>query len=90
MVFHLREESPALGLPRVGAGDYSIGVSIPPLWLNSGLYSLSFKVLLWGVSENARHVSDKFPLDVTGGHSRVDALLHPEGTWTVRSEAEAS
>ena len=84
MVFHLREESPSLGLARVAPGDYAIGVVIPPLWLNSGLYSLSFKVLLWGVSDDARHVSDKFPLDVTGRHSRVDALLHPESTWTVR------
>jgi lipopolysaccharide transport system ATP-binding protein len=84
MVFHLREESPSLGLPRVAPGEYAIGVLLPPLWLNSGLYSLSFKVLLWGVSDNARHLSDKFPLDVTGRHSRVDALLHPESTWTVR------
>ena len=83
MVFHLREESTELGLAAVSRGEYSIGVRVPPLWLNTGLYSLYFKVLFWGNFGKARHVSDKVPLDVTGRHSRVDAILHPGATWSV-------
>ena len=84
MVFHLREESTELGLAAVSRGDYAIGVKIPPLWLNSGLYSLHFKALFWGNFGKARYVSDKVPLDVAGRHSRVEAILHPAGEWTVR------
>jgi hypothetical protein len=83
MVFHLREESTELGLEAVSRGEYAIGVKIPPLWLNTGLYSLYFKVLFWGNFGKARHVSDKVPLDVTGKHSRVDAILHPGARWSV-------
>ena len=83
MVFHLREESPSLGLAGTEAGEYAIAVTIPALWLNTGLYSLSFKALFWGGRGDARHVSDKIPLDVTGTHSKVDAILHPEAVWKV-------
>ena len=88
MVFHLREESTELGLAAVSRGDYAIGVRLPPLWLNTGLYSLYFKVLFWGNFGKARHVSDKVPLDVTGRHSRVDAILHPGARWSVRRGEE--
>jgi hypothetical protein len=89
MVFHLREESTELGLVSVSRGDWTIGLRIPPLWLNTGLYSLHFKALLWGNFGKARYVSDKVPLDVTGRHSRVDAILHPAGQWSVRRTGEA-
>jgi lipopolysaccharide transport system ATP-binding protein len=88
MVFHLREESTELGLAAVSRGEYAIGVRIPPLWLNTGLYSLYFKVLFWGNFGKARHVSDKVPLDVTGRHSRVDAILHPGAQWSVERAPE--
>jgi len=84
MVFHLREESPELGLSSVSTGDYAIAVSVPPLWLNAGLYSLYFKTLLWGKGDNARYLSDKIPLDVTGLHSRAETLLHPAVEWSVK------
>jgi len=83
MVFHLREESPSLGLAGTAAGEYAIEVTIQALWLNTGLYSLYFKALFWGGRGDARHVSDKIPLDVTGTHSKVDAILHPEAVWKV-------
>jgi len=89
MVFHLREESTELGLAAVSRGDYAIGLRIPPLWLNTGLYSLHFKALFWGNFGKARYVSDKVPLDVTGRHSRVEAILHPAGEWSVRRTGEA-
>jgi lipopolysaccharide transport system ATP-binding protein len=88
MVFHLREESTELGVDRVSRGDYAIRLRIPPLWLNTGLYSLHFKVLFWGNFGKSRHVSDKVPVDVTGRHSRVDAVLHPAGAWTVQRTGE--
>ena len=84
MVFHLREESPALGIGKVMPGLYTIRVTLPPLWLNPGLYSAYFKVFVWGGRQNARHVSDKVPLDVTGVHGFEGALLHPAATWSVR------
>jgi lipopolysaccharide transport system ATP-binding protein len=87
MIFHLREESTELGLAAVSRGEYAIHVRVPPLWLNTGLYSLYFKVLFWGNFGKARHVSDKVPLDVTGRHSRVDALLHPGARWSVERAA---
>ena len=88
MVFHLREESTELGLAAVSRGEYAIGVRIPPLWLNTGLYSLYFKVLFWGNFGKARHVSDKVPVDVTGRHSRVDAILHPGAQGSVERGPE--
>ncbi|HET7451948.1 MAG TPA: ABC transporter ATP-binding protein [Thermoanaerobaculia bacterium] len=88
MVFHLREESTELGVEKVSQGDYAIRLRIPPLWLNTGLYSLHFKVLFWGNFGKSRHVSDKVPIDVTGRHSRVEAVLHPAGEWTVQRTGE--
>ncbi len=83
MVFHLKEDSSGLGLSDVPQSMYAIRVRLPALWLNTGLYSVHFKVLYWGEHGGARVVSDKFPLDVTGLHSSVDAVLHPAATWTV-------
>ena len=84
IVFQLREESPALGVGKVIPGLYTIRVTLPPLWLSPGLYSVFFKVLVWGGRQDARHVSDKVPLDVTGAHGVEGALLHPAATWSVR------
>lgn len=82
-VFHLREESPALGIKEILARDYAITINLPALWLNPGLYSIYFKVLLWGEYASARRVSDKFPLDVVGTNSLTDSVLHPQATWSV-------
>jgi lipopolysaccharide transport system ATP-binding protein len=86
MVFHLREESPALGLASTPVGRYDIRIHLPPLWLNTGLYSLHFKALLWGDGAG-RVLSDKVPLDVTGSHSKADAILHPAAEWVVAAPA---
>ena len=83
MVFHLKEDSPGLGLSAVPQGMYAVRVKLPALWLNTGLYSVHFKVLYWGEQGGARVVSDRFPLNVTGQHSSVDAVLHPAASWTV-------
>jgi lipopolysaccharide transport system ATP-binding protein len=84
-IFHLREESPSFGLSAIGRGKYAIAVSLPPLWLNPGLYSLYFKAQIWGDSRNSRYVSDQIPLDVTGTASRSRAVLHPAAKWRVVS-----
>ena len=83
MVFHLKEDSPGLGLSAVPQGMYAVRVRLPALWLNTGLHSVHFKVLYWGEHAGARVVSDKFPLDIAGLHSSVDAVLHPAANWTV-------
>ncbi len=87
MIVHAREESPALGIPSVGAGDVlDIAVQIPALWLNPGLYTAHLKALVWGNFQGARLVSDKVPIDVTGSYSRAGALLDPPLHWTITRE----
>lgn len=83
-VFHLREESPQLGFSSVEKGKYKISLKLPPMWLIPGLYSLHFKTKLWGEYGSARHISDKFPLDISGKTSRSqDVILHPSGEWQI-------
>jgi lipopolysaccharide transport system ATP-binding protein len=83
-IFQVREESSALGIESVSKGDLcSIRIRVPPLWLNPGLYSAYFKAFLWGNYNNARQVSDKVPIDVTGAYSRANAILHPPADWRV-------
>ena len=83
-IFHVRTESPELGIGAVVAGsEYTVRLSIPPLWLNPGLYAAEFKVLVWGNRNSARQVSDKVPIDVTGSYSRGEGLLNPPAEWSV-------
>lgn len=88
-IVHLREESQSLGLKHVGPGDYPLTVRFPPLWLLPGLYSAHFKVLFQGTSASARYLSDKFPLDVAGNSSVVDAVLFPRVEWEIEESSDA-
>lgn len=84
-IFHLQDASPALGLTTITAGDYQIRVTLPPLWLVPGLYSLHFKVMLWSGSRS-RYVSDKLPVDIQGISSSAtstECLLHPRAAWCI-------
>jgi lipopolysaccharide transport system ATP-binding protein len=81
-VIHVREESRDL-VERVEPGCYAIDVSVPPLWLSPGLYTVYFKALWQGEYASARHLSDKLPLDVAGASSATDAILHPRVMWSV-------
>lgn len=84
LVFQLREESRDLCVGAVLPGLYAIRVTLPPLWLNPGVYSVLFKVFFWGSRQNARLVSDMVPLDVSGAHGEVEgAILHPAAAWSV-------
>jgi lipopolysaccharide transport system ATP-binding protein len=93
IVFHLQEASPDLGLEQVEPGDYVIRLSLPPLWLVPGLYTLHFKTVLWGGS-GSKYVSDKFPVDVGGISSSSNSthcFLHPGARWNVQcATAEAA
>ncbi|MEZ5401921.1 MAG: ABC transporter ATP-binding protein [Bryobacteraceae bacterium] len=85
-IFHLRRDSPEF---RSGSwkGRYEIKLRVPPLWLEPGLYSLHFKVLLWGNVSQPRLLSDILHLDVGGECSGWGAVLTPQADWNVR-EAE--
>jgi homopolymeric O-antigen transport system ATP-binding protein len=82
-IVHAREESPTLGIVNPSAGQHAIRVTLPPLWLNPGLYSVSLKVLFWGEAASARHVSDPWPLDIVGSSAATDAVLHPHVSWDI-------
>jgi homopolymeric O-antigen transport system ATP-binding protein len=83
-VFQVRKPSSSFDIRQDGPGEYAIRIAIPPLWLNTGLYSLFFRAICRGDYRNsASHVSDKVPLDVTGNHSPADGMLHPDASWTV-------
>jgi lipopolysaccharide transport system ATP-binding protein len=85
-VFHLREESSMLGMKEAAVGHYNVSIELPALWLSPGLYSVHFKVIYWGESASAKHVSDKYPLDVEGTNSAVETVLHPKAGWCVAQE----
>ncbi len=82
-IFHLREESPQLGVPASARGELEVRVAIPPLWLVPGMYTLYFKVIYWGGLASSRILSDVFLLDVGGDNSKANAVLHPRAEWSV-------
>lgn len=88
-IFHLREESPQLGVREVSPGELDVRVTLPPLWLVPGMYTVYFKVLFWGELASSRVLSDVFLLDVEGENSKANAVLHPRAGWSVqRPEGE--
>jgi lipopolysaccharide transport system ATP-binding protein len=85
-VFSLRSTHEALGAPVVQRGKYMVRLQIPPLWLNPGVYSLYFKLIMSSGFTSARHVSDKVPVDVEGASSTSEGVvLHPAARWAVAS-----
>ena len=66
-----------------------ITVELPPLWLNPGVYTVHFKVLVQGISgSKARYLSDQVPFTVTGAANPVSStVLNPPATWSVRSRS---
>lgn len=83
VVFQVREQSSTLGVGALLPGLYRICVTLPPLWLNPGLYSVFFKAFILGTGQAKSQLSDKVPLDVTGAHGASGAPLHPAATWNV-------
>jgi lipopolysaccharide transport system ATP-binding protein len=86
MVFHLREDRTGRDGEVIRPGAYRVGLKLPALWLNPGLYSLYFKALFRGEYGNSRHVSNKVPLDVDGASSAVQSVLHPRAAWSFQAE----
>jgi lipopolysaccharide transport system ATP-binding protein len=85
-VFMLRETHATLEVPEVRAGRYKVHLRFPPLWLNPGLYTVVFKIMLSGEFDSSRYVSDRIPFDVNGVSSPAErALLHPKAEWTISS-----
>lgn len=68
----------------VPTGRHSVKVQFPPLWLNPGMYSVYFKLLVSGQTNGWKHLSDMFPLDVCGDSSSVDAVMNPASTWELK------
>jgi lipopolysaccharide transport system ATP-binding protein len=90
-LFCLRRESQELARSILPNTRYRIELTLPPLWLNPGLYTVYFKVLLHGELPGiSRHLSDKFPLDVVGESSAITSVLHPRSDWLVTSASLGS
>ncbi len=89
-VCHLREDSSNLSETKRWQGSYRLRVKFPTLWLEPGMYSLYFKLLLWGDSGSGKHVSDMLHLDVGGASSGWGAALSPRVEWALHSAANGS
>lgn len=82
-VCHLREDSNNLSDTKAWKGSHRLSVKFPTLWLEPGMYTLYFKLLLWGDSGSGRHVSDTLHLDVAGNASGWGAALSPHVKWEI-------
>lgn len=82
-VFHLRRESSELEPSQRWEGAYDIKVKLPALWLEPGMYSLYFKVLLRGELARSRFVSDTLNLDFGGESSGTNSVLAPRAEWVL-------
>ncbi len=80
-VFHLRRDSSEIGAGRSWRGSHKIGLKLPALWLEPGLYTLYFKVVFQGESASSRHISDCFHLDVAGKSCGWNSILSPTADW---------
>ena len=80
-VFHLRQESLDLSPSTRWKGAYDIRVKLPALWLEPGMYSLYFKVMLRGELARSRYVSDTLNLDFGGDSSGSNCALVPRADW---------
>lgn len=69
----------------VPTGRHQLSLRFPSLWLNPGMYSVYFKMMVSGDASQFKHVSNTFPLDVFGTSSPVQAVLNPQADWTIGS-----
>ena len=70
----------------VPTGRHELSLKFPALWLNPGMYSVYFKMLMSGDASTQKHVSNTFPLDVFGDSSPVEAILNPTAEWNVQAK----
>jgi lipopolysaccharide transport system ATP-binding protein len=74
----------------VPTGHHHLSLKFPALWLNPGMYSVHFKMLMSGDASTQKHVSNTFPLDVFGDSSPVEAMLNPHAQWNVEAKEIAT
>jgi lipopolysaccharide transport system ATP-binding protein len=74
----------------VPTGRHHLSLQFPALWLNPGMYSVYFKMIVSGDAGSPKHISNTFPLDVYGNSSPVEALLNPQADWIVKTSNEES
>ncbi len=89
-VFHLRRESSELAASSRWEGAYDVRVKLPALWLEPGMYSLHFKVLLRGELASSRYVSDTLNLDFGGDSSGNNSALVPRADWVLEPVQQAA
>lgn len=86
-VIHSRVESSQFKTVNAKFQEYEISVHLPPLWLNAGVYTVYFKVLIYGnFRKSGRFFSDKVPFTVVGEANRASALLNPTVSWSLENE----
>jgi lipopolysaccharide transport system ATP-binding protein len=89
-VCHLREDSNTMSDLKNWKGVHRLSVKFPALWLEPGMYTLYFKLLLWGDSGSGRHLSDMLHIDVGGNSSGWGAALSPRVSWGLTSSPVAA
>jgi lipopolysaccharide transport system ATP-binding protein len=85
-VFQMRRDSSDFEHSGVWQGRFRVRVRLPTLWLEPGLYSLYFKILLWGDGGESRYLSDVFHLDVGGESCGWGSIVSPRKDWSVERE----
>ena len=82
-MFQQTEDSSQFQRGEMWHGAYDIGVNLPALWLEPGLYSLHFKMFIRTQARSARYLSDVLHLDVDGRASGCGAIFSPQGQWSL-------
>lgn len=82
-VFHARRDSSDLGKRSEWKGSHQLHLRLPQMWLEPGLYSLYFKILLLGEDGSHRHISNVFHLDVGGDACGYGSILSPPKDWVI-------
>ena len=86
---HQRIDARDLGYDSLDVGSYHVRVSMPPLWLSPGAYTVYFKFIgIRADGETETHTSERILLDVVGSAAgNSTALLAPDAQWSLESEA---
>ena len=85
LLIHSRATSKEIGLERID-GTHTVKVSVPPVWLSPGIYSLYFKLITNSVEWEGRINSERFMFEVRGEMEATGkSILHPDVKWTIGS-----
>jgi lipopolysaccharide transport system ATP-binding protein len=66
-------------------GSYKLNVRVPTLYLEPGLYSVGFKLLMWSGDGSHRHVANTLHLDVGGDSNGYNSVVGPPKQWTLET-----